>query len=93
MLFSMQLGKTWRHFRQSAWNSAARRNQNSVGEVPPPLTRSCFFEAGLRAQGKQNGGKGCGRPPPSKPGKRAIARVHTKGETQKRGRGRPRKQV
>jgi hypothetical protein len=52
------------------------------------------FEAGLRAQGKQKGGKGCGKLPPSKPGKRAIAGVRTKGETQKkRGRGRPRKQV
>jgi hypothetical protein len=52
------------------------------------------FDAGLRAQGKQKGGKGRGRLPPSKPGKRAIAQVRTKGETQKkRGRGRPRKQV
>ena len=51
------------------------------------------FEAGLRAQGKQNSRKGCGRLPLSKPGKQAIAQVYTKGETQKRGRGRPRKQV
>jgi hypothetical protein len=50
------------------------------------------FEAGLRAQGKQKCGKGRGKLPPLKPGKRAIAGVRTKGETQKkRGRGRPRK--
>jgi hypothetical protein len=52
------------------------------------------FEAGLRAQGKQNGRKGRGRLPPSIPGKREIAGVRTKGKTQKkRGRGQPRKQV
>jgi len=52
------------------------------------------FEAGLRAPGKQKGGKGHGRLPPSRPGKQAIAGVRTKGEMQKkRGPGRPRKQV
>jgi hypothetical protein len=52
------------------------------------------FEAGLRAQGMQKGRKGHRRLPLSIPGKRAIAGVRTKGETQpKRGRGRPRKQV
>jgi hypothetical protein len=51
------------------------------------------FEAGLRAQGKQKGGKGRGRLPPSIQGKRAIVGVRTKGEMQKRGRGRPRKPV
>jgi hypothetical protein len=51
------------------------------------------FEAGLRAQGKQKGGKGRGRLSLSIPGKQAIAGVRTKGETQKRGRGRPRKPV
>jgi len=48
------------------------------------------FEAGLRAQRK--GGKGRGRPFPSRAGKQAGTRAT--GETQqKKGRGRPRKQV
>ena len=51
------------------------------------------FKAGLRAQGKQKGRKGRRRLPLSIQGKRAIAGVRTKGEMQKRGRGRPRKQV
>jgi hypothetical protein len=53
------------------------------------------FEAGLRAQRKQRkqkGGKGRGRPFPSRAGKQAGTRAT--GETQqKKGRGRPRKQV
>jgi hypothetical protein len=50
------------------------------------------FEAGLRAQRKQKGGKGRGRPFPSRAGKQAGTRAT--GETQqKKGRGRPRKQV
>src|SRR5436190_21490605 len=59
-----------------------------MGEAKALVAR---FEAGLRVQGKQKVGKGRGRLPPSIPGKRAIAGVRTKGETQKRGRGRPRK--
>jgi hypothetical protein len=42
------------------------------------------FEAGLQAQGKQKGGKGRGRLPLSKPGKRAIAGVHAKRDAGKR---------
>jgi len=62
-----------------------------MGKARALVTR---FEAGLRAQGMQKGGKGHRRLPPWKPGKRAIAGVCTKGETQKkRGRGRPRKEV
>jgi hypothetical protein len=50
------------------------------------------FKAGLRAQRKQNGGKGRGRPFPSRAGKQA--RTWATGETQqKKGRGRPRKQL
>jgi hypothetical protein len=50
------------------------------------------FEAGLRAQRKQKGGKGRDRPSPSRAGKQAGTRAT--GETQqKKGRGRPRKQV
>jgi hypothetical protein len=59
-----------------------------IGEAKALVAR---FEAGLRAQRKQKGRKGHGRLPPSIPGKRAIAGVRTKGETQKRGRGQPRK--
>jgi hypothetical protein len=61
-----------------------------MGEAKALVAR---FEAGLQAQGKQKGGKGRRRLPPSIPGKRAIAGVRTKGKTQKRGRGRPRKPV
>jgi hypothetical protein len=50
------------------------------------------FEAGLRAQHKQKGGKGRGRPFLSRAGKQAGTWVT--GETkQKKGQGRPRKQV
>jgi hypothetical protein len=50
------------------------------------------FEARLRAQRKQKGGTGRGSPFPSRAGKQAETRVT--GETQeKKGRGRPRKQV
>jgi hypothetical protein len=52
------------------------------------------FEAGLRAQRKQKGGKGRGRLLPSKAGKQAAAGVRATGQTQERKpRGRPRKQV
>jgi hypothetical protein len=51
------------------------------------------FEAGLRAQHKQKGGKGRGRLLPSKPGKQAVAGVRATGQTQQKGRRRPRKQV
>ena len=52
------------------------------------------FEAGLRAQRKQKGGKGRGRLLPSKAGKQAAAGVRATGQTQeKKRRGRPRKQV
>jgi hypothetical protein len=51
------------------------------------------FEAGLRAQRKQKGGKGRGRLLPSKAGKRAAAGVRTTGQTQQKGRGRPRKEA
>ena len=51
------------------------------------------FEAGLQAHGKQSSRKGHRRLPLSIPGNQAIAGVRTKGETQKRGRGRPRKPV
>jgi hypothetical protein len=52
------------------------------------------FEAQLRAQGKQRSGKGRGRLLPSNAGKQATGGVHATGETQqKRGRGRPWKQV
>ena len=52
------------------------------------------FEAELRAQGKQKGGKGQFRLLPSKEGNQAAAGVHAIGQMQeKRRRGRPRKQV
>jgi hypothetical protein len=52
------------------------------------------FEARLRAQCRQRGGKRRGRLPPRKAGKQAIAGAYATGETQqKKGRGRPRKQV
>jgi hypothetical protein len=51
------------------------------------------FEAGLRVQGIQKAGKGYRRLPLSIPGKQAITEVRTKGETQKREQGRPRKPV
>jgi hypothetical protein len=52
------------------------------------------FEAGLRAQPKQKGGKGRGRLLPSKAGKQAAAGVRVTGQTQEKKRsGRPRKQV
>jgi hypothetical protein len=51
------------------------------------------FEAGLRAQHKQKGGKGRGRLLPSKADKQAAARVRATGQAQeKKRRGRPRKQ-
>jgi hypothetical protein len=53
------------------------------------------FEAGLRAQRKQRkqkGGKGRGRPFPSRAGKQAGTRA-TGDTQQKKRRGRPRKQV
>src|ERR1700722_18922979 len=50
------------------------------------------FEAGLRAQRKQKGGKGRSRPFPARAGKQT--RTRATGETQqKKRRGRPRKQV
>ena len=52
------------------------------------------FEAGLRAQRKQKGGKGRRRLSPPKAGKHVIAGACATGKTQqKKGRGRPRKQV
>jgi hypothetical protein len=51
------------------------------------------FEAGLRAQRKQKGGKGRGRLLPSKAGRQAAAGVHATGKTEKKRRGRPRKQA
>ena len=52
------------------------------------------FEAELRAQRKQKGGKGRGRLLPSKAGKQAAAGVRGTGQTQeKKRRGRPRKQA
>ena len=45
------------------------------------------FEAGLRAQRKQKGGKGRGRLLPSKAGKQAAAGVRATGQTQQKGRG------
>jgi hypothetical protein len=51
------------------------------------------FKAGLQAQRKQKGGKGQGRLLPSKAGKQAAAGVRAIGQTQQKGRGRPRKQV
>jgi hypothetical protein len=52
------------------------------------------FEAGLRAQRRHKGGRGRGRLPPSKAGKQAVAGARVIGKTQqKKGRGRPRKQV
>jgi hypothetical protein len=52
------------------------------------------FEARLRAQRKQKGGKGRGRLLPSKAGKQAAAGVRATGQTQeKKRRGRPRKQA
>jgi hypothetical protein len=51
------------------------------------------FEAGLQAHRKQKGGKGHRRLPLLILGKRTIAGVRSKGETQKRGQGRPRKLV
>jgi hypothetical protein len=50
------------------------------------------FKVGLQAQRKQNGGKGQGRPFPLRAGKQAG--TWATGDTQqKKGRGRPRKQV
>ena len=52
------------------------------------------FEAGLRAQRQQKGGKGRGRLLPSKAGKQAAAGVRATGQTQeKKRRSRPRKQA
>ena len=52
------------------------------------------FEARLQAQCRQRGRKRRGRLPPSTAGKQAIAGARATGETQqKKGRGRPRKQV
>ena len=52
------------------------------------------FEARLRAQCRQRGGKRQGRLPPPKAGKQAIVVARATGETQqKKERGRPRKQV
>ena len=51
------------------------------------------FEAQLRAQCRQRGGKKRGRPPQSKTGKQAIAETRATSKTQqKKGRGRPWKQ-
>jgi hypothetical protein len=53
-----------------------------------------IFEAGVRAQRKQKGGKGRGRLLPSKAGKQAAVGVSAIGQTQeKKRRGRPRKQA
>jgi hypothetical protein len=52
------------------------------------------FEARLRAQCRQRGGKRRGRLPLPKIGKRATAGARATGETQqKKGQGRPRNQV
>jgi hypothetical protein len=52
------------------------------------------FEARLRAQCRQRGRKRRGRLPPPKAGKQAIAVARATSEAQqKKGRGRPRKQV
>ena len=60
-----------------------------MGKVRALIAR---FEAGLRAQRKQKGGKGRCRLSPSRAGKQAGTRAP--GETQqKKGHGRPRKQV
>jgi hypothetical protein len=63
-------------------------------EMGKASTLVARFEAGLRAQRKQKGGKGRGRLLPSKAGKQAAAGVRATGQTQeKKRRGRPRKQV
>ena len=51
------------------------------------------FETGLQVQRKQKGRKGYKRLSLLIPGKQTIAGVCTKGKTQKRGQGRPRKLV
>ena len=73
--------------------------QQSITLVPKSETGKARalvarFEAGLRAQRKQKGGKGQGKPLPSKAGKHAAAGVRATGQTQeKKQRGRPRKQA
>ena len=62
-----------------------------IGKVRALVAR---FEARLRAQRKQKGGKGRGRLLSSKAGKQAAARVRATGQTQeKKRRGRPCKQA
>jgi hypothetical protein len=52
------------------------------------------FEARLRAQSRQSGGRGQGRRHPSKAGEQTVTEARSTGETQqKKGRGRPRRQV
>jgi hypothetical protein len=65
--------------------------KSEMGKASALVTR---FEAGLRAQRKQKGGKGRGRLFPSKAGKQAAVGVCATGQTQEKKRhGRPRKQA
>jgi hypothetical protein len=66
------------------WN-ATLVSKYEIGKARALVAR---FEARLRAQGKQRGGKGRGRMLPSNTGIQATGKTQ-----QKKGRGRPRKQV
>jgi hypothetical protein len=70
--------------------SATLVPKNELGKAKPLVEK---FEARFRAQCRQRGGKRRGRLPPSKAGKQAISGARVTGETQQKGRGRPRKQV